>query len=66
MSPRCTGMNQFMMIRGGISGALWLFSIAIFLLVGLRGGWRYSWVVFIFACGIEALIEAVLAFRRRS
>lgn len=54
------------MVRGGISGAIWLFSIAIFLLVGLNGGWKYSWIVFIFACGLEALIEAIFAYRRRT
>lgn len=57
---------RYGMVRGGISGALWLFSIAIFLLVGLNGGWKYSWIVFIFACGIEALMEAIFAHRRKS
>lgn len=53
-------------VRGGISGALWLFSIAIFILLILTGYWKFSWIVFIFACGIEALIEAVFAHKLRS
>lgn len=56
--------SQHSMVRGGISGALWLFSTAIFFLVGLNGGWRYSWIVFIFAAGIEALMEAIFASKR--
>lgn len=57
--------GHYGMIRGGISGALWLFSTAIFLLIGLNGGWKYSWVVFIFAAGVEALIEAIFAYRSK-
>jgi len=51
-------------MRMGLSGALWLFSIGIFLLVGLNGGWKYSWIVFVFAVGMEALLSAFFAHRR--
>ena len=49
---------QTMMLRGNISGALWIFSFAAFFLIGLTIGWKFSWIVFIFAVGFEVLIEA--------
>ncbi|MGE5485371.1 MAG: hypothetical protein ACM3X4_10175 [Ignavibacteriales bacterium] len=54
---------QHSTVRLGLSGALWLFSIAIFLIIGLKGGWRYAWIVFIFACGVEALLSVAFAAR---
>lgn len=55
-----------MMVRGNISGALWIFSIAAFLLLGFTIGWRYSWIVFIFAVGFETLIEAYFSSQRKN
>ncbi|MFZ7101748.1 MAG: hypothetical protein ACOWWO_03695 [Peptococcaceae bacterium] len=54
-----------MMVRGNISGALWILTFASFLLLGFTWGWRYAWIVFIFAAGFEVLIEAVFAARKK-
>ena len=54
-----------MMLRGNISGALWIFAIAAFLLVGFTLGWWYSLIVFIVAIGCEVLIEVFFAARRK-
>lgn len=43
--------------RGLLSGALWLFAVAIFVALGFVIGFQYSWVVFIFAVAGEVLIE---------
>ncbi len=57
--------NENHMVRGGVSGALWIFSVAIFLIIGFSGGWKYAWIVFVFATGIEALLSAVFAHKYR-
>jgi hypothetical protein len=54
-----------MMLRGNISGALWIFAIAAFLLVGFTLGWWYSLIVFIVTVGCEVLIEIFFASRRK-
>lgn len=53
-------------VRGGISGALWIFSIAAFFFIGFTWSWKYSWIVFIVAVGCEPLIEAYFASRGKS
>ncbi len=60
-----TFTSQHGVLRRGLSGALWLFSIAVFLIMALNGGGRYAWIVFIFAIGIEVLMSAVFAARGR-
>ena len=56
---------QSMTLRGAISGALWVFAIAAFFLVAFTLGWKYSWIVFVAAVGIEILIEPFFAARRK-
>lgn len=56
---------EAMMVRGNVSGALWIFSFAAFFLVGFGLGWKYSWIVFVIAVGCEVLIEAIFAARRK-
>lgn len=53
-----------MVLRGNISGALWIFSFAAFLLIGFTVGWKYSLIVFVVAIGCEVSIEAFFAARR--
>jgi len=53
------------MVRGSISGALWILSIAAFFIIGFVGSWAYSWIVFVIAVGCEPLIEAYFAARRK-
>lgn len=57
---------QTSMVRGNISGALWIFSIAIFFIIGFGWSWKYSWIVFIVAVGFEILIEAYFASKRKN
>ena len=54
-----------MMIRGNISGALWIFTFAAFLILGFTIGWRYSWIVFIIAVGFEILIESYFMTKKK-
>lgn len=51
-------------VRGSISGALWIFSFAAFFLVAFTWGWKYSWIVFVVAIGIEVLLEAFFASKK--
>ena len=57
---------ETIMLRGNISGALWIFTIAAFFLIGLTLGWKYSWLVFLGAAGFEVLIEAYFSTKRKS
>ncbi|MFU0825611.1 permease prefix domain 1-containing protein [Clostridium sp.] len=56
---------QSMMVRGNVSGAIWIFSFAAFLLIGFTIGWKFSWIVFIVAIGFEVLIESFFMTKRR-
>lgn len=56
---------QAVMLRGNMSGALWIFSIAAFFIVGLTWGWKFSWIVFIVAVGCEVLFEAFFTAQRK-
>lgn len=49
------------MVRGAISGALWIFSIGAFFFLGFFWSWKFSWIVFVIAIGCEPLIEAFFA-----
>lgn len=55
---------QDMMFRGSLSGALWIFAIAAFFLVGFTSGWKFSWLVFVLAVGCQVLMEAIFAAKR--
>jgi hypothetical protein len=57
---------ETMMVRGNISGALWIFAIAAFFLIGFTVSWKFSWIVFIFAIGFEVLIEAYFSANRKN
>lgn len=56
---------QTAMVRGTMSGALWIFTIAAFFLVGFNWGWKFSWIVFIVAIGFEVLFEAYFTAKRK-
>jgi hypothetical protein len=45
---------------GLISGTIWIFAIALFLIAGFALGFLYSWIVFILAAGMQCLIMAVM------
>ncbi len=44
-------------MRSNASGALWIFTTALFFILGFTIGFEISWIVFIVASGIEVLIE---------
>jgi hypothetical protein len=46
---------------GMFSGAIWIFAIGIFLLLGFLIGFKYSWLVFIFATAFQLLIQAAMS-----
>jgi hypothetical protein len=45
---------------GLFSGALWIFAIALFAVLGFLIGFRYSWMVFLFAVAAQILIQALM------
>ncbi|HEX3048963.1 MAG TPA: permease prefix domain 1-containing protein [Bacillota bacterium] len=56
---------QNMMVYGSISGALWIFAIAAFVVLGFTWSWKYSWVVFVLAIGIDGILAAIFAAKRK-
>lgn len=52
-------------VKGALSGALWIFSIAVFFLVAFTWGWKYSWIVFVVAVGLEVLMDAFIALKKK-
>lgn len=52
--------------RGLLSGALWLFAAALFVVFGFVIGFKYSWVVFLFAVAGEVLIEFWMSSRSKT
>jgi MFS family permease len=46
---------------GLFSGAVWIFTLGIFLLLGFLIGFKYSWLVFIFAIAIQLLIQGLMS-----
>jgi hypothetical protein len=51
---------------GMFSGAIWIFAIGIFLLLGFLIGFKYSWLIFIFATAFQLLIQAVMSKQSKS
>ena len=54
-----------MMVYGNISGALWIFAFGAIPLVGFRLGWIYAWVPFVIAIGVQLIIEAIFASKKK-
>jgi hypothetical protein len=42
---------------GMFSGAIWILAAGLFVLLGFLIGFKFSWLVFIFAVGIQLLIQ---------
>jgi len=53
--------TKTMMIYGNISGALWIFTFGAIPLVGFKLSWKYVWVPFVIAVGVQLIIEAIFA-----
>jgi hypothetical protein len=45
---------------GMISGALWIFALGFFLLVGFLAGFRFSWLVFVFAVALQLTVQGLM------
>lgn len=45
---------------GMYSGAIWIFAAALFILFGFLAGFRYSWVVFLFAVAFQLLVQGIM------
>jgi len=45
---------------GMFSGAIWLFATGLFILFGFLVGFKYSWLVFVFAIAFQLLVQGLL------
>jgi len=51
-------------VRFGLfSGAIWMFAIGIFILLGFLIGFKFSWLIFIFATAFQLLVQGVMSKR---
>jgi hypothetical protein len=48
---------------GLFSGAIWIFAAGIFVLLGFIIGFKFSWLVFIFAVAIQLLVQGFMSKR---
>jgi len=54
-------------VRFGLfSGAIWMFAIGIFVLLGFLIGFKFSWLIFIFATAFQLLVQGVMSKRSNS
>jgi hypothetical protein len=49
---------------GLISGAIWIFAAALFFIAGFAIGFKFSWVVFVLAVGMECLALALMSAKK--
>jgi hypothetical protein len=45
---------------GMVSGAIWIFAIGFFILLGLLIGFHFSWLVFVFAVAVQLMAQSML------
>jgi len=48
---------------GLFSGAIWMFAVGIFVLLGFLIGFKFSWLIFIFATAFQLLVQGVMSKR---
>jgi len=54
--------DPVMATRFGLySGAIWIFAVGLFFLLGYIIGFKFSWLVFIFATAFQLLVQAMLS-----
>ncbi|MDR0494559.1 MAG: permease prefix domain 1-containing protein [Treponema sp.] len=46
---------------GMFSGAIWIFAIGLFILLGFIIGFKFSWLIFIFAVGVQLLVQGLMS-----
>ena len=53
--------NPANMIRFGLfSGAIWIFAIGLFIALGFTVGFKFSWLIFVFATAVQLLVQGIL------
>ncbi|MDR2702693.1 MAG: permease prefix domain 1-containing protein [Spirochaetaceae bacterium] len=45
---------------GLFSGAIWIFAVGLFIALGFAIGFKYSWLVFIFATAVQLFVQALM------
>jgi hypothetical protein len=45
---------------GMVSGAIWIFAVGLFFLLGFLGGFHFSWLVFIFATAVQLTVQSLM------
>jgi hypothetical protein len=48
---------------GAINKSIWIFAIGLFILLGFLIGFKYSWLVFVFAKALELLLSGIMSKR---
>lgn len=51
-------------VKDNVSGALWIFTVALFL-YGILSGWHHAWILFIVAVGFQILIEVYFQSKKK-
>jgi hypothetical protein len=50
---------------GMFSGAIWIFAAGLFILLGFLIGFKFSWLVFVFAVAFQLLIQGIMSKRAK-
>jgi hypothetical protein len=45
---------------GMFSGAIWIFAAGLFILLGFLIGFKFSWLVFVFAIAFQLLVQGFM------
>jgi hypothetical protein len=48
---------------GLLSGAIWIFAVGLFILLGFLIGFKFSWLVFVFAIAFQLLVQTLMSKR---
>jgi membrane-associated HD superfamily phosphohydrolase len=46
---------------GMFSGAIWIFAAGLFILLGFLIGFKFSWLIFVFAVAFQLLLQAIMS-----
>ncbi|GHV96199.1 hypothetical protein AGMMS50293_25190 [Spirochaetia bacterium] len=46
---------------GMFSGAIWIFAVGLFILLGFALSFKFSWLVFVFAVAIQLLVQGIMS-----
>ncbi|MCL1901961.1 MAG: permease prefix domain 1-containing protein [Firmicutes bacterium] len=49
---------------GMFSGAIWIFAIGFFILLGFLIGFKFSWLTFIFAVAVQLLVQGMMSSKK--